>query len=446
MAQHLQVFRRVHAESHCPEQGIGIVRIDVVVDRNADLAAVRLERSRAVQRAPYLGARRAFRDRDDRDAAQGRHALVHGHARHTFDPKRPVQVREKHRLVGDALDRTRFARRDLAQVGRDHGIPAVGDRRHAHRHVELFQRNVPVRLAEWALGLESSGVDQPFDHDLSFGRHQQVDRFGAHDLYRRTGKTARDAHLVEIERQLLRRHERDTRRRAQHDRAGHERVAALLMLQIMLIASGAADARRHTNDQTVRGFEARTISAVIVDAGVRIAGDHVGRRQCRGAIEARGGDGDRQRIQPVAFAFERVAHDDDVLTCRLLHNARRYRIRDRLLPAWLHFFRRCVHAEAVNAPVARERADDDRILVAPAFGIDDVREQERFALMLFDAAHILPAHERMKLGILVDWPVYRQQQALLAQRLEMLVQIRVSARPAFRISFFALHLRSCRPS
>ena len=61
----------------------------------------------------------AFVHRDDRDPAQRGHALVHRHALHALDAERPVEVREEHRLVGDALDRARLARRDLAQVRRD---------------------------------------------------------------------------------------------------------------------------------------------------------------------------------------------------------------------------------------------------------------------------------------------------------------------------------------
>ena len=58
----------------------------------------------------------------------------------------------------------------------------------------------------------------------------------------------------------------------------------------------------------------------------------------------------------------------------------------------------------------------------------DVGEQERLALCLVHAADELPAHQRMQLGILVDRPVDREQQAALTQRIEMLVQIAIAAR------------------
>jgi hypothetical protein len=119
-------------------------KIAVLAHRDADLAAVGLEGSRPVERAPDLGARRAFGDRDDRDAPQRRHALVQRHALHFADAERRPQVRQEHRLVGDALDRARLARRHLADIGGDDRVPAVRDRRHPHRHVEFLQRDVPV--------------------------------------------------------------------------------------------------------------------------------------------------------------------------------------------------------------------------------------------------------------------------------------------------------------
>ena len=50
-----------------------------------------------------------------------------------------------------------------------------------------------VQFAERRLGLDIFGVDQPFDHDLGLGRHQQIDGARAHDIDRRAGEPARDA-------------------------------------------------------------------------------------------------------------------------------------------------------------------------------------------------------------------------------------------------------------
>ena len=54
--------------------------------------------------------------------------------------------------------------------------------------------------------------------------------------------------------------------------------------------------------------------------------------------------------------------------------------------------------------------------------------KQRLAIGLVDAADELPAHERMKLAILVDGTIDGDEQALLAQRVEMIVQVAVVAR------------------
>ena len=112
-----------------------------------------------------------------------------------------------------------------------------------------------VRFAERRLGLDIFGIDQALDHELGLGRHQEIDGARAHDVDRRAGKPARDRELVDVERQLLRPQEGDIGRTAQHDRARHRLVAAPLVLEVMLIAAGAADAGRHAHHQPVRRFQ-----------------------------------------------------------------------------------------------------------------------------------------------------------------------------------------------
>ena len=51
--------------------------------------------------------------------------------------------------------------------------------------------------------------------------------------------------------------------------------------------------------------------------------------------------------------------------------------------------------------------------------------------MLLDAADILPAHQRVHFRILVDRTVHLDEQTALAQRIEMVMQVRVTA-----VSFF----------
>ena len=55
------------------------------------------------------------------------------------------------------------------------GLRLCGDRGHLHRHVEVFERDMAVALAERAFRLEQFAVDQALDHDLGVGRHVQVD-------------------------------------------------------------------------------------------------------------------------------------------------------------------------------------------------------------------------------------------------------------------------------
>src|SRR5580700_5504286 len=117
------------------------------------------------------------------------------------------------------------------------------------------------------------------------------------------GAPAGDQKLVGVERKLLRSHEGDIGRAAEHDRARHGLVAALLMREVVLIAAGAADPRRHAHHQTIRRFQRRAVGAHVLNEGVRIARDHIGRGQRRRAVEARRRDRDRQPVEAAALAL-----------------------------------------------------------------------------------------------------------------------------------------------
>ena len=75
----------------------------------------------------------------------------------------------------------------------------------------------------------------------------------------------------------------------------------------MLVTAGAADARRHAHHQAVRRLQRSAISAHVLHPGLGIARDHVGRGQGRRAVEAGRRNRNRQRVEAVAFAFERLA-------------------------------------------------------------------------------------------------------------------------------------------
>ena len=127
----------------------------------------------------------------------------------------------------------------------------MGDRRHPHRHVEFLERDVAVQFAERRLGLDIFGVDQALDDELGLGRHQKIDGAGAHHVDGRAGEPARDGELVEVDGEFLRPQKGDQGRAAEHDRARHGLVAALLVLEVMLVSAGAADPRRHAHDEAV---------------------------------------------------------------------------------------------------------------------------------------------------------------------------------------------------
>src|SRR5262249_24157219 len=96
-------------------------------------------------------------------------------------------------------------------------------------------------------------------------------------------------------------------------------------------------------------------------------------------------------------------------------------------PSRLDLLCRSAHAGQVDLAIAGVGAHDDGELVSAAAAVDDVGDEERLALVLFHAAHVLPADQRMQLGVLVDRPVYGEQQAPSFQRVEMLMQVGVAA-------------------
>ncbi len=109
-----------------------------------------------------------------------------------------------------------------------------------------------VRLAERPFRFHVYRIEVAFDHNLGFGRHHQIDGARAHDIDRRAGETAGNADFIDVDRQLLRRDEGHAGGRAEHDRARHRLVAALLMLDVMPVTAGAAHPCGHAHDQPVR--------------------------------------------------------------------------------------------------------------------------------------------------------------------------------------------------
>src|SRR5262249_2994881 len=94
----------------------------------------------------------------------------------TLDGQGIAQVRQEHRLISNALDPARLARRHLADDRYEHRRTLASDRRHLHGHVEILERDMTVAFAERTLWLQKFGIDKAFDHDFGAGRHFEVDR------------------------------------------------------------------------------------------------------------------------------------------------------------------------------------------------------------------------------------------------------------------------------
>ena len=130
----------------------------------------------AVERAPDFRARRAGRELQDHELAQVGQRLVQRDPPDALDAELVAQMGEEQRLVGEALDHARFARRHLADDRGDDGVAAARDRGHLDDEVVFLERDMAVRFAERAFRLEVFRIDEALDHELRLGRHQEVDR------------------------------------------------------------------------------------------------------------------------------------------------------------------------------------------------------------------------------------------------------------------------------
>ena len=78
---------------------------------------------------------------------------------------------------------------------------------------------------------------------------------------------------------------------------------------------------------------------------------------------------------------------------------------DRLHPGVANLGDLAAHAHGVDFRRCRQRADHDWNVVFAALGVDYVGEEKRAALILRHAANELPAHQRVQLGVFVDFRV-----------------------------------------
>ena len=282
-----------------------------------------------------------------------------------------------------------------------------------------------VALAKRGLGLQQLGRDETLDHHLRLGRDQQIDRLRLHHVQRLADQPARNPELVELFRHLLDGGERDHRRTAEDDGAGHRLAALLPRLPVHVAAGPELDRRVHADP--VGRLQHPPVVAHVLDAGLRVLGDEMRRGGVGRVVPSGRGDRHRQRVEPVS-AEQLAVPVDDLVARRVLDQVGLYGRVHRPDPVLLDLVQRHAHAHLVDPGVGREAAYQDRDVEIPPLGIGDVGEQERLAVLGVDPAAELPAHQRVHLGVLVDPPVDLDQQPGLAQRRDMFVEIVVTPR------------------
>ena len=111
---------------------------------------------------------------------------------------------------------------------------------------------------------------------------------------------------------------------------------------------------------------------------------------------------------------------------RLRDHARRDGVGDGVVPFGLNLIHRRLHADGIDFAIGGDGADHHGHVVFAPEAIHDIGEQKGLALGLVDAAHELPAHQRMQLAVLVDGPIHLHQQTRRAQRIEVVMQVAVA--------------------
>ena len=89
---HQEIVLRLAAIGHRPEQRIGVLRIDILVDGDDPFAGKTVQRRGAVKRPPDFGFRRAPRELDSDHGIEAGQRLVHGDALDGFDREHGAQV------------------------------------------------------------------------------------------------------------------------------------------------------------------------------------------------------------------------------------------------------------------------------------------------------------------------------------------------------------------
>ena len=255
-----------------------------------------------------------------------------------------------------------------------------------------------------------------------------------HHVDRTAGQCARDRHFVQILRHLLHGGVGDSRRAAEHHGARQRLLARTAFLPMRIDAGAQFDGGVHA--EPPRRFDLAAVVADVLDAGVRVLGDVVRRGEIRRVVPARRRDRHRQAVEAETGLIERVAQHNDLLArrFRLFDNARLDRRRERLHPGWADFVERLAEADPVDVAAAGQAGDQHGMLVFAALRIHRPGEQERLAIRLLDAAAVLPAHQRMHLGVFVHRLIDNDEPARRGEREHVIVQIGVGARQALVVA------------
>jgi hypothetical protein len=174
-------------------------------------------------------------------------------------------------------------------------------------------------------------------------------------------------------------------------------------------------------------FDLSAVVADVLDAGLGILGDVMAGGEIRCVVPSGRRDRHRQSVERAAVAVEIVASDHHLLARGIGDLARRQRAGNRLDPGWTDLVERLAEADAVDITVRRQAGDQHRNVEVAALRIGRLGEQECLAFGFGNAAAVLPAHQGMHLGVLVDRFVDHDEQPLARKREHVLVQVGIAA-------------------
>jgi len=126
----VHVFDRVRPVGERPHHSVGIVGIDILADRDYDLATIGLPVRGALQAPPYFGPWCAIDELDEDDRPEIAQRLVHDYPEDTFEREVVAQMVQEQGLQSHFLDDAGFARGHLANDGDENGRTLVRNGRY----------------------------------------------------------------------------------------------------------------------------------------------------------------------------------------------------------------------------------------------------------------------------------------------------------------------------